>query len=450
MPRTTLAGVLLRADGTLPRLAGGDPSLRDRLRAVRDQINAARDEVATARTERDAARDAFAGTDMTAEQITEAPEFQAAENAVRRLGEAQDRLADLQQAERGVLSMLGETLPDDRAAGQVADTPLAGWDGGRLVADGSTYQEAVQAGIFSSTSRFGSVVLGQIAARDEALQFLAAIDTATVRGAIPADRRGIVAPILRRLTLLDLIPSGPTDSNSIDYVQVTAVPTGAVEVAELAAKPELALGTVDATAPVRTIAGYVKIARQALDDAAGLATLINTLLPYEVRRRIEAQMIAGDGVGQNLRGLLNTTGIGAPAAVVGDNAADAILRAITVVVLSDGDPNFVALNPLTWQALMLMREDETARTGAYLFGSPSGPAQSIWGLTPTPNRVIPQATPLVGDANGATLLVREGVNVRISDADQDDFTKNRVTVLAEGRVAFPVWRPASFAKATIS
>jgi ADP-ribosylglycohydrolase len=59
--------------------------------------------------------------------------------------------------------------------------------------------------------------------------------------------------------------------------------------------------------------------------------------------------------------------------------------------------------------------------------------------------VIPQATPLVGDAMGVPLLFREGVNVKSSDSDQDDFVRNRVTILAEARVAAPVWRPASFA-----
>jgi hypothetical protein len=55
----------------------------------------------------------------------------------------------------------------------------------------------------------------------------------------------------------------------------------------------------------------------------------------------------------------------------------------------------------------------------------------------------------VGDSQSATVLVREGVTVKTSDADQDDFIRNRVTVLAETRVAFPIWRPSGFAKAPL-
>jgi hypothetical protein len=76
--------------------------------------------------------------------------------------------------------------------------------------------------------------------------------------------------------------------------------------------------------------------------------------------------------------------------------------------------------------------------------------QTIWGLALTTSRVVPANQPLVGDSMGCSLLVREGVNVKTSDSDQDDFVRNRVTVLAETRLAFPVWRPTSFAIATLS
>ena len=55
-------------------------------------------------------------------------------------------------------------------------------------------------------------------------------------------------------------------------------------------------------------------------------------------------------------------------------------------------------------------------------------------------------TALIGDfIRGATLFIREGVNARLSDADQDDFTRNRVTCLVEARVGLAIWQPAAFA-----
>jgi len=445
-------------------MATATAGLQDRLKEVQEQLREARSRRATKIRERDAAREAFADVSQDgAQKITEMPEFEAAQEAVRAVGSIDDEIADLTVAERGILEMLGEGGDPAGVAEQVVDRAqqVSGWNGHRLLAgEDSPYQQARAAGIFSSSAKFGTVVLGEIANRDQAASFLADLPTAPgapvdstgSAGLIQPDTRGLVAPLLRPLRLLDLIPTGTTDSNSIEYVQVQSIPGSAGMVAEGAVKPQAGLVLADATAPVRTVAGWVKVNRQAMDDAAGLATLINTLLPYDVRRKIESQVIAGDGTGQNLKGILNQTGLGAPAFVSGDNIADAILRAMTVVILAEAEPNFAALNPLAWQDLLLLREtggsSGTNRAGQYLYGGPGTmAAATIWGLAITPTTAIAQASPLVGDSRGATLLVREGVNVKTSDSDQDDFIRNRVTILAEARVAFPVWRPASFAQA---
>ena len=44
-------------------------------------------------------------------------------------------------------------------------------------------------------------------------------------------------------------------------------------------------------------------------DAGQLETLVNARLAYMVRSRLQTQIIAGDGVGENLTGLVNTAGI---------------------------------------------------------------------------------------------------------------------------------------------
>lgn len=437
-------------------------TIQARLQSIRDELGEAREERATRRRERDAAREAFTQAQHDG-PVSSWPEFAAAQAAVAAEGEAADRVADLEQTEQAVLQMMGrDNAPvSDRDARQAIEqlAEARGWDGRHLLsADGSAYRESVERGVFGSTNKFGTIHLGQIADRDNAVRFLSELPNATpgpvtstgMAVGIDPDRRGMQPYQLRRLSFLDLIPTGTTDSNSIEYVQVANIPGTTAPVAEGAIKPEVGLGLVDATAAVRTIAGWIKVNRQAMDDMAGLGTLINTLLPYDVRRKIEAQILAGDGLGQNLRGILNTAGLGAPVFVAGDNPADAILRAMTVVILSDADPNFVAAHPLVWQDILLMREAGAAgtRSGQYLAGGPFGmTAPTIWGLSLTTSTVIPQATPLVGDSMGATLLFREGVNVKTSDSDQDDFVRNRVTILAEARVAFPIWRPASFAVA---
>jgi HK97 family phage major capsid protein len=436
-------------------MPNADAQVRDRLKKVREDLRAARDQRVQLNKEVESAKQAFAGTEPGAGQkITEMPEFQNAEKAVKDRGECDDQIADLRLAEQSILQMLGDNdSPDVTGGSRGEEKQITGWDGHRLVAAGTAYAQAKEQGLFSSTGRFGTIQLGQIATREQAVRFLSElpgapagpVTSSAASGLIQPDRRGLIAPLLRPLRLLDLIPTGTTDTNSVEYVQVTAIPNTVAPVAEGTVKPEVGITLADATAPVRTLAGWIKVNRQALDDAAGLATIINTLLPHDVRRKIEAQILNGDGTGQNLLGILQQTGLGAPAFVTGDNVADAILRAMTVVILSEGEPNFAALNPLSWQDLLLMRENAD-RSGQYLYGGPGGmAAATVWGLTVVPTTAIAQAAPLVGDSSGATLLVREGVSVKTSDSDQDDFVRNRVTVLAEARVAFPVWRPSHFA-----
>jgi HK97 family phage major capsid protein len=447
---------------------------RDQLSAVKEQIKDATARRADAIKERDAARDSFSGVDLTKPGFVETKDFKDAEQAVLAVGKIDNELDDLRLAETRILQLFG----DDPAAGSDAnpalESPRRGWDAWSLLGkDGqeSGYQNAKKLGIFTSANKFGTVHLGEIASREEAASFLTGrplavgtttdlpaapagpVTTGDVGNAIRPDWRGVVQPLLRTFSFLDLLPVGTTDSNNVEYVQVTAIPGSAAPVAEGDLKPQQGLGLEDANAPVRTIAGWIKLLRQAMDDTAGLATLIQTLLPWDVRRQIEAQVIAGNGVGQNLLGLLNQPGIHHidETGVANVNDADRILMAMTLVILSGGVPNFAAVNPITWQNMLLLREDTSgagSRTGMYLFGGPGSiAAPRVWGLALTPSVAVAGGASLVGDTSGLTLLFREGVNIKTSDSDQDDFIRNRVTILAEARVACPVWRPASFAVA---
>ena len=447
--------------------ATADSQIHGRLKQLREQAADLRRRRTEAIKERDSAKSAFAGTNFAEDvKITETAEFKAAEVAVKAVADLDEEITSHKAAEDALLGLLGEQ-PDPGANGNgrhaSLELPRSGWDGRRLLRESDAYSEARSRGLFTSTGHFGVIELGEIAGRDEAADFLrggvfgAALPAATPGAVgspgglvVPPDFRGIVPPRLLSLSLLDLIPAGTTDSNVVHYVQVTAIPGSAAETAEMAVKPQEGITFADASANVVTIAGWIKVARQALDDMAGLGTIINQQLPYDVRRRVLTQLLIGDGVGNNLRGIINTTGVGAPAATPGDTTADALLRLLTVVVLSDSDPNFVLLNPIDWQGLLLLKNAQ----GNYIYGTPGQlpggmVAQTIWGMTLTTSRVIPAKQVLVGDTSGVTLLVREGVNVKTSDSDQDDFLRNRVTVLAETRVALPVWRPSAFAIGTL-
>jgi HK97 family phage major capsid protein len=250
--------------------------------------------------------------------------------------------------------------------------------------------------------------------------------------------------------VLDLIPTGTMDNNTFPYTQEGGSFGTAAETAEGGLKPEAALTLTDAEAVAATIAHWLKIRKQALADTPALQSIIDGRLRYGVLRRLEGQVLAGDGAGANIRGILNTTGIGAVTFAAGNKVVEQILKGITTVLLADAEATGIVMNPLDWQDALLTKASNDAGTvGSYEYVG-GGPfqmtPQQLWGVPLIPSVAIAQGSALVGDFSiGAQLLIREGVNVLLSDSDQDDFIKNRVTMLAEMRAALPVFRPAAFA-----
>jgi hypothetical protein len=60
--------------------------------------------------------------------------------------------------------------------------------------------------------------------------------------------------------------------------------------------------------------------------------------------------------------------------------------------------------------------------------------------------VATEGTGLLGYWPDATLWVRSGVSLSVSDSHSDYFTKRQVAILAEMRGAFSVQRPGAFCK----
>jgi len=302
----------------------------------------------------------------------------------------------------------------------------------------------------------GSITLGPAIGRD---QLLAMIQSGQWRSGPRADngsidvpdaaRRGAfqgVRPQPRpRLRILDLIGTAPMDGRSFEYVQELGPDDTAREVAEDAIKPEAQVQLEDAEATAETIAHWLKLPRAALADAAGLDQILRVRLTYGVMRRLEDQIVGGDGTGENLQGILASTGVGEIQFDAAEALTDLALDGIVATLLSDAEPDAVVVNPLDWAAMLKARTDGGTGQRLDSDGAFATPPDRLWGLPAIPSKAIPEGQALVGDyASGCTLFVREGVNVRVSDSDQDDFVRNRVTMLGEGRFALAIWQPSAF------
>jgi HK97 family phage major capsid protein len=87
-------------------------------------------------------------------------------------------------------------------------------------------------------------------------------------------------------------------------------------------------------------------------------------------------------------------------------------------------------------------------TGAYGNG-PYVKHDSIWGLPVAITPAITLNTALVGAFKlGSQYFQREGMTIEMTNSDQDDFIKNKMTIRAEERLALAVYRPLAFCTVT--
>jgi HK97 family phage major capsid protein len=191
--------------------------------------------------------------------------------------------------------------------------------------------------------------------------------------------------------------------------------------------------------------------RNVLADEPQLRSIIDNELMYGLRLLEDSQILNGDGTGENLQGVLQTSGIQEYAwsdgahLPVPDNKADAIRRAATLSFLSYYEPTGVVLHPNDWEDMELAKDDQ----GQYLVAVSValGGEQRIWRMPVIDTPAIAEGTALVGAfGTGAQLYDREQASIRISEQHADFFVRNAIVVLAEQRLALAVKRPEAFVK----
>lgn len=276
----------------------------------------------------------------------------------------------------------------------------------------------------------------------------AAITSATASGGalVGADRRPeIIMPPERRLTIRDLIAPGTTDSNAIEYVRETGFTNNAAAVAEGGAKPYSELVFELVNAPVRTLAHLFKASRQILDDSSALQSYIDARARYGLLTVEEQQLLYGNGTGANLQGLMTLAETyAAPGGIVvtGEQRIDRLRLALLQAELSEFPADGIVLNPIDWAAIELTKDGE----GRYIVGQPQeGTAARLWNRPVVATQAMQQDEFLTGAFRlGAQIFDRMDVEILISTENDKDFENNMVTIRAEERLAFAVYRPEAF------
>lgn len=254
---------------------------------------------------------------------------------------------------------------------------------------------------------------------------------------------GIIAGPDRPFTIRDLIMPGRTASNSIEFVQESGFQNMAAPVAEGGAKPQSDLSFELKQSPVRTIAHWFLASKQVLADIPLLQSYINGRAIYGLKYVEEAQILAGDGTGQNLLGLIpQATTFNNALRKAGDTKIDILRRAILQVRVAEYRASGIALNPVDWADIELQKDEQ----GRYIWVNVvEGGQPRMWKLPVVDSTAIPEGEFLVGAFDiAAQVFDREDAAVEVSTEDSDNFRKNMVTIRAEERLGMVVYRPESF------
>jgi HK97 family phage major capsid protein len=380
------------------------------------------------------------GRDLKArdEAMTEAiGKAEAEAKAAGKLSEeTQAKLKDFVEKSAEMLGRLTEL--EQKAA---RSTSGGGMGGGSIKSLGEQFAESDDVVTFLKS---GQAAKGRAGMRVKAITSATA-DANGSAGALlePLRIPGIIAPPDRELRVRGLITPGRTSSSSIEYVQETGFTNNAAMVAETAQKPESTMKFAEETTPVRTMAHWVHASKQILDDVPQLVSYIDARLRYGLALVEDAQLLLGDGTGQNLLGIIpQATAFDESRRKAGDTKIDTLRRAMTQARLAQYPVSGFVMHPNDWEDIELTKTDD----GAYLFANPQGLAgPTLWGRPVVETDAMPEGEFLTGAFRlGAQVFDREDANVEISTEDRDNFIKNMITIRAEERLALAVYRPEAF------
>jgi hypothetical protein len=267
-------------------------------------------------------------------------------------------------------------------------------------------------------------------------------------------------------SLRDVLINGQTDSDAILFFRELAFTNNAAGVPQAtntsaaaetpvnaSVKPESALTFEQATAPVVTIAHWIPITRQTLQDASQMQTYVEQRLLDGLRLVESDQLLNGNGT-NDLTGLLNTADVQDldqtyfTGAAVNDAGQDnenfnRILRAKTLIrTVGRARANFVVLNPADLEDFLTATDGDRQYLGAGPFTGNS--IANLWGLRVVEDENLTEGSALVGDGRMAAVWDRMQAQILIDTID-DQFIRNMLTILAEERLALTVFRPQAFA-----
>ena len=283
-------------------------------------------------------------------------------------------------------------------------------------------------GEFVKSEKFKAFQAGQIEkVRIEVKNTVTAGTTTT----FPQQNQALILPPFKPLSIRDLLPSVPVSSNMVNSLRELSWTNDAAEVSQGAAKPESDLTFEQYNVPITTVAHWIKVSKQLMEDAPAVMARIDGRLRDGLAQRIDAQLLNGNGTSPNISGITDSGNFTAYTSTSTDNLVDAINRAKYLLWANGYTPDAAIVNPADWGAMERLKGTD----GHYMYGLPGFAA----GMNPFGIKIVLSNNMAAGSfAVGAfqrstTVYNRTGAVVEMGYVGSD-FTNNLVTIRAEERL----------------
>ncbi|OBB89645.1 phage major capsid protein [Mycobacterium sp. 852002-30065_SCH5024008] len=246
-------------------------------------------------------------------------------------------------------------------------------------------------------------------------------------------------------------------SNVVEFFQQTVRTNNAAPVADLATKPTSTFTLTPVQDRCRVIAHLSEpVPVRYLQDVEQVQPFLSREMAQGVLAALEHQVVAGDGTGENMTGLLHQSGT--TAVPYQGDPLTTIRHSITQLQNLGEEPTGIALNPHDAETIDLERWGTAGGLLSSGFDHPNtvgyGSSNNFFGPDDQVKRVVspsvPAGTALVGDWSTCVLYLRESMSLMLNYWSDALFSTNAFLLRCEMRTVAGFLRPQAFAIATIT
>lgn len=262
----------------------------------------------------------------------------------------------------------------------------------------------------------------------------------------------------RPLSIADLFSSETTEKDAVSFFIEGTVDGAPAMTAEGGAYSQLHFDEpTKKTNSLKKVTAFWKNSDELMSDSPRFVSHINKRAPYLMDIAVEDQLVAGNGTGNNITGLLSTSGL-----LTGEYTA--INIDLVESILDYQDQIYQATANYAADALLVSWADYTAllklkdKNDQYILGGPTSmiygqnvsPIRTLWGnILVVPSRAMSADTMVLGAFKQGGTVIRHVTGRRFEmDYSGDDFTNGLVTFRTSERFTLAVESPGAFMKLT--